>query len=173
MVRPEKVGLAKPKKTPVSGVSEAQAIEQAKRGDAGAFQVLYEMHKRRVYSLCLRMTGNTTIAEDLTQEAFLQLYRKVSSFRGESAFSTWLHRMTVNVVLMHLRKKGLQQVSLDETDTSLEEPVKRDYGDEDRRLIGSIDRITLARRLYLSHVPRFDQGRDHRPQLSQRLRGGS
>lgn len=91
------------------------------------------------------MTGDTTEAEDLTQEAFLQLFRKISTFRGESAFTTWLHRLVVNVVLMHLRKKGLLQVSLDEVDTSQEEPVKRDYGDDDRRLIGSIDRISLER----------------------------
>ena len=91
------------------------------------------------------MTGNTAEAEDLAQEAFLQLFRKVSTFRGESAFSTWLHRLAVNVVLMHLRKKGLQQVSLDEMDTSQEEPVKRDYGDDDRRLVGSIDRVSLTR----------------------------
>jgi len=91
------------------------------------------------------MTGNIAEAEDLSQEAFLQLFRKISTFRGESAFSTWLHRLVVNVVLMHLRKKGLQQVSLDETDTSQEEPVKRDYGDKDQRLMGSIDRISLAR----------------------------
>jgi len=69
------------------------------------------------------MTGNTAEAEDLTQEAFLQLFRKISTFRGESAFSTWLHRLAVNVVLMHLRKKGLQQISLDEVDTSQDEPV--------------------------------------------------
>jgi len=91
------------------------------------------------------MTGNTAEAEDLTQEAFLQLFRKIATFRGESAFSTWLHRLAVNVVLMHLRKKGLQQISLDETDTSQEEPVKRDYGDDDRRLVGSIDRVSLTR----------------------------
>ena len=89
------------------------------------------------------MTGNTAEAEDLTQEAFLQLYRKISTFRGESAFSTWLHRLAVNVVLMHLRKKGLQQVSLDEMDTSQSEPVKRDYGSDDLRLTGSVDRIGL------------------------------
>ena len=101
------------------------------------------MHKRRVYSLCLRMTSNTAEAEDLTQEAFLQLFRKISTFRGESAFSTWLHRLAVNVVLMHLRKKGLQQISLDEMDTSQDEPVKRDYGSDDRRLTGSVERIGL------------------------------
>jgi len=91
------------------------------------------------------MTGNTAEAEDLTQEAFLQLFRKISTFRGESAFSTWLHRLAVNVVLMHLRKKGLQQISLDETDTSQDEPVKRDYGSDDRRLTGSVDRIGLQK----------------------------
>jgi RNA polymerase sigma-70 factor (ECF subfamily) len=91
------------------------------------------------------MTGNTAEAEDLTQEAFLQLFRKISTFRGESAFSTWLHRLAVNVVLMHLRKKGLQQISLDEVDNSQDEPVKRDYGSEDLRLTGSVDRIGLQR----------------------------
>ena len=126
-------------------VSEAQLIALAKQGDEEAYASLFETHKRRVYSLCLRMTGNTSEAEDLTQEAFLQLFRKISTFRGESAFSTWLHRLAVNVVLMHLRKKGLQQVSLDEPDTSQDEPVKRDYGDDDRRLTGSVDRIGLER----------------------------
>ncbi len=125
--------------------TETQLIARAQRGDEEAFRALYEAHRRRVYSLCLRMTGDTAEAEDLTQEAFLQLFRKISTFRGESAFSTWLHRLVVNVVLMHLRRKGLQQVSLDEVDTSQEEPVKRDFGDDDRRLMGSIDRITLGR----------------------------
>jgi RNA polymerase sigma-70 factor, ECF subfamily len=125
--------------------SEAQQIARAQRGDEQAFSALFEAHKRRVYSLCLRMTGNTAEAEDLAQEAFLQLFRKISTFRGDSAFSTWLHRLVVNVVLMHLRKKGLQQVSLDDVDTSQEEPVKRDYGDDDRRLMGSVDRISLNR----------------------------
>jgi RNA polymerase sigma-70 factor (ECF subfamily) len=125
--------------------TEAQLIARAQRGEEEAFAALFEAHKRRVYSLCLRMTGNTAEAEDLTQEAFLQLFRKISTFRGESAFSTWLHRLAVNVVLMHLRKKGLQQISLDEMDTSQDEPVKRDYGSDDRRLTGSIDRIGLQK----------------------------
>ena len=125
--------------------SETQLIARAQRGDEEAFAALYEIHKRRVYSLCLRMTGNTAEAEDLAQEAFLQLFRRISTFRGESAFSTWLHRLVVNVVLMHLRKKGLQLVPLEDTDNRQEEPVKREYGDEDRRLLGSIDRLTLVR----------------------------
>jgi RNA polymerase sigma-70 factor (ECF subfamily) len=131
--------------SPQKAASDTQLIARAQRGDESAFSVLFETHKRRVYSLCLRMTGNTAEAEDLTQESFLQLFRKIATFRGESAFSTWLHRLVVNVVLMHLRKKGLQQISLDETDNSQEEPVKRDYGDDDRRLIGSVDRISLMR----------------------------
>jgi RNA polymerase sigma-70 factor (ECF subfamily) len=126
--------------------NEADAIERAKQGDAQAFQVLYDKHKRRVYSLCLRMTANTAEAEDLTQEAFLQLYRKISTFRGESAFSTWLHRLSVNVVLMHLRKKNLPVVSLEETTQSGEEDTpKKDFGAEDLALAGSIDRLQLQK----------------------------
>jgi RNA polymerase sigma-70 factor (ECF subfamily) len=137
--------LSQQKKAAPKAASETQLVTRAQRGDEQAFAALFEMHKRRVYSLCLRMTGNTAEAEDLTQEAFLQLFRKISTFRGESAFSTWLHRLAVNVVLMHLRKKGLQQVSLDQVDSSQDEPVKHDYGDNDRRLMGSIDRISLSR----------------------------
>jgi RNA polymerase sigma-70 factor (ECF subfamily) len=125
------------------GLSEAEAIERAKQGDAEAFEALYNLHKRRVYSLCLRMTANTAEAEDLTQEAFLQLFRKIGTFRGESAFSTWLHRMSVNVVLMHLRKKGLPVVSLEETTEGEEDTPKKDFGAEDVNLAGSIDRLRL------------------------------
>jgi len=124
-------------------LSEAEAIERAKQGDGEAFEALYNLHKRRVYSLCLRMTANTAGAEDLTQEAFLQLFRKIGTFRGESAFSTWLHRMAVNVVLMQLRKKGLPVVSLEETMETDEESPRKEPGDEDRRLAGSIDRLLL------------------------------
>jgi RNA polymerase sigma-70 factor, ECF subfamily len=134
------------KKTLPAGITEAQAIEQAKAGDAGSFETLYGLHKRRVYSLCLRMTGNTAEAEDLTQEAFLQLYRKIATFRGESAFSTWLHRLSVNVVLMHLRKKGLPEVSLEENmEPQQEDGPKKDIGARDNVLAGSIDRVNLER----------------------------
>ncbi len=92
------------------------------------------------------MTANTAEAEDLTQEAFLQLYRKIGTFRGESAFSTWLHRLSVNVVLMHLRKKSLPVVSLEETTQGGEEDTpKKDFGAEDLALAGSIDRLQLQR----------------------------
>ena len=129
-----------------SEFNEADAIERAKQGDAIAFQELYDRHKRRVYSLCLRMTANTAEAEDLTQEAFLQLYRKIATFRGESAFSTWLHRLSVNVVLMHLRKKSLPVVSLEEsTQAGEEDTPKKDFGAEDLALAGSIDRLQLRK----------------------------
>jgi len=137
--------LSPDKQAETTTASKTQLIERAQRGDEAAFGALFESHKRRVYSLCLRMTANTAAAEDLTQEAFLQLFRKISTFRGESAFSTWLHRLVVNVVLMHLRKKGLQQISFDELDTSQDEPVKRDFGAEDRRLMKSVDRLGLER----------------------------
>ena len=125
--------------------NEAELIERAKQGDAQAFQALYDKHKRRVYSLCLRMTANTAEAEDLTQEAFLQLYRKIATFRGESAFSTWLHRLSVNVVLMQLRKKSLPVVSLEESTQGEEDTPKKDFGAEDLALAGSIDRLQLQK----------------------------
>jgi RNA polymerase sigma-70 factor (ECF subfamily) len=129
---------------PIAG--EAEAIAKAQAGDGPSFEMLYALHKRRVYSLCLRMLGNVAEAEDLTQEAFLQLYRKIGTFRGDSAFSTWLHRLAVNVVLMHLRKKGLPQVSLEETlEPSQEDGPRKDIGARDLMLSGSIDRVTLER----------------------------
>jgi RNA polymerase sigma-70 factor (ECF subfamily) len=125
--------------------NEAELIERAKQGDEAAFEALYHLHKRRVYSLCLRMVSNPAQAEDLAQEAFLQLYRKIGTFRGESAFSTWLHRMTVNVVLMQLRKKGLPVVSLEETLEADEEAPRKEFGAKDAKLAGSVDRLELRR----------------------------
>ena len=138
--------MTDPEQRQPSDSLEVALIERAKQGDAEAFQELYDKHKRRVYSLCLRMTSNTAEAEDLTQEAFLQLFRKIGTFRGESAFSTWLHRLSVNVVLMHLRKKSLPVVSLEETTQVAEEDTpKKDFGAEDLALAGSIDRLQLQK----------------------------
>jgi RNA polymerase sigma-70 factor, ECF subfamily len=81
-------------------------------GGAQPFEEIFRLHHRRVYSLCLRMTGNSTEAEDLTQDVFLQVFRKLGSFRGESAFTTWLHRLTVNQVLMHFRKNYVTKEQL-------------------------------------------------------------
>jgi len=139
--------LTDPEPRQANEFNEAGTIERAKQGDAEAFQALYDRHKRRVYSLCLRMTANTAEAEDLTQEAFLQLYRKIATFRGESAFSTWLHRLSVNVVLMHLRKKSLPVVSLEESTqgSGEEDAPKKDFGADDLALAGSLDRLQLQR----------------------------
>lgn len=126
---------------------EAEAIRLAQQGDAGAFERLYQLHNRRVYSLCLRMVSNTAEAEDLTQEAFLQLFRKIATFRGESAFSTWLHRLSVNVVLMKLRRKSGTETSLEQVTEPDEDSgtPRRDFGGPDIRLSGSIDRVNLQR----------------------------
>jgi len=128
-------------------LTEAEAIRQAQAGNAVAFEFLYQLHGRRVYALCLRMVGNPSDAEDLMQEAFLQLFRKIGTFRGESAFSTWLHRMTVNVVLMRLRKKALPVSSLEEATEPDEEGggPRKDVGAPDLRLSGAVDRVNLER----------------------------
>jgi RNA polymerase sigma-70 factor, ECF subfamily len=139
--------LARQRPTEPVAWTEAEAIRRAQAGDAAAFEHLFQLHSRRVYALCLRMVGNPADAEDLAQEAFLQLFRKIATFRGESAFSTWLHRMTVNVVLMRLRKKTLPTDSLEESlepDAESSGP-KRDVGAPDLRLSGAVDRVNLER----------------------------
>ncbi len=139
--------MSRPRRTESSDLSEADAIRLAQQGDTAAFERIYRLHNRRVYALCLRMVGNTAEAEDLTQEAFLQLFRKIHTFRGDSAFSTWLHRLSVNVVLMKLRKKTLPETSLEETTEPDEETggPRKDVGGPDLLLTGSLDRVNLQR----------------------------
>src|SRR5258708_35435040 len=91
--------------------SDSDLITRAQQGDADAFASLFHAHKARVYSVCLRLTNNTAEAEDLTQDAFVQVFRKLPTFRGDSALSTWLDRIAVSTVLMRFRKKALRQVS--------------------------------------------------------------
>jgi RNA polymerase sigma-70 factor (ECF subfamily) len=126
-------------------MSEAELIEHARQGDAESFKLLYDLHKRRVYAICLRMIGNRETAEDLAQEAFLQLHRKIASFRGDSAFSTWLHRLTVNVVLMYMRKGRFIESSLDEPQEEDGEAPRKQHGKPDPSLVGLLDRVTLER----------------------------
>lgn len=139
--------MARPRRPADAELPEGEAIRRAQNGDADAFERLYRLHSRRVYSVVLRMVGNPAEAEDLTQEAFLQLFRKIHTFRGDSAFSTWLHRLAVNVVLMRLRKKSLPETSLDEPVEGDEEASgpKRDVGAEDPLMVGSVDRVILER----------------------------
>lgn len=122
---------------------DSEVIRRAQHGDADAFASLFHTHKTRVYSLCLRMTNNTAEAEDLTQDAFLQVFRKLPTFRGDSALSTWLYRIAVNTVLMHFRKKTLRQFSLDEPYEHEGKLVRHEYGSRDGRLASSVDRIAL------------------------------
>jgi RNA polymerase sigma-70 factor (ECF subfamily) len=125
--------------------SDVELVKRAQRGESEAFSDLFHAHKARIYSICLRMTNNAAQAEDLTQDAFLQVFRKLSTFKGNSALSTWLYRIAVNTVLMHFRKKALKQVSLDEPSSHDATMVRREYGSRDRRLSGAVDRITLTR----------------------------
>jgi RNA polymerase sigma-70 factor, ECF subfamily len=124
---------------------DAEVVKRAQQGDSDAFATLFHAHKARIYSVCLRMTNNAAEAEDLTQDAFLQVFRKIATFRGDSAFSTWLHRIAVNTVLMHFRKKSLSQVSLDEPYSNSDgAKIRREYGARDNRLAGCVDRVALA-----------------------------
>ncbi len=132
----------------VASPSKAELITRAQRGEEQAFEEIFHQHKRRVYSLCLRMIGNAAEAEELTQEAFLQVFRKIHTFRGESAFSTWLHRLSANVVLMRLRKKTISVTPLESgvEGEELDGPQK-EFGAPDLVLTGSIDRMDLERAL--------------------------
>lgn len=141
------------KQLTANGLSLSEIIRLAQRGDAAAFENLYQAHSRRVYALCLRMVRNSAEAEDLTQEAFLQMYRKIQTFRGDAGFSTWLHRVTVNVVLMKLRRKKRTEVSLEESTERDENSTtpRSEFGETDLRLSGSIDRINLQRAIESFH----------------------
>jgi RNA polymerase sigma-70 factor (ECF subfamily) len=130
----------------VSSLTEAEAIEQAKAGVASAFEYLYKAHSKNVYGVCLRMLKNPAEAEDLTQQAFLQLFRKIGTFRGESGFATWLHRVTVNQVLMHLRRKKPTESLVEELEPHIAEgETQREFGQQDPSMTGAIDRMNLAR----------------------------
>ncbi len=129
----------------VRTATDLELVKRAQQGDSEAFAALFHAHKARIYSICLRMTNNTAQAEDLTQDAFLQVFRKLYTFKGNSALSTWLYRIAVNTVLMHFRKKALKQISLDEPSSHDAKMVRREYGSRDGRLSGSVDRITLTR----------------------------
>lgn len=125
--------------------SEASLVLTAQQGDADAFAALFNAHKAKVYSICLRMTCNSAEAEDLTQDVFLHVFRKLATFRRDSAFSTWLYRVTVNTVLMHFRKKNLCHLSLDEPVNHASGARVREYGKVDDELVGVVDRITVSR----------------------------
>jgi RNA polymerase sigma-70 factor, ECF subfamily len=144
MVIGMKLNLTSLKASTTGELSENEAVRLAQQGDSEGFERLYQLHSRRVYGLCLRMVKNPMEAEDLTQDAFLQTFRKIQTFRGDSVFSTWLHRLTVNIVLMGLRKKR-SEISLDETLEPNDEPRRPfvELSEPDLNLNGVIDRINL------------------------------
>ena len=131
---------------PATEESESQVIARAQLGDASAFETLYKAHGKRIYNLCLRMLKNSAEAEDLTQQVFLQLFRKIASFRGESGFSTWLHRVAVNMVLMHLRNRKQIEISIDDPgESSTAVTDQSEFERADRSMFGAIDRMNLFR----------------------------
>ncbi len=137
------------KQWPSNRTAEFELVRRAQAGDKEAFCHLYEAHKGRVYGICLRIVRQHAEAEDCTQEAFLQCYQKLSSFRGDSALSTWLYRLTVNVVLMRLRTSRSAPISLDTSGQgeSRESPIAHSCPVQDLALLGTVDRITLRRAL--------------------------
>jgi RNA polymerase sigma-70 factor, ECF subfamily len=125
--------------------SEGTLVQRAQCGDERAFATL-QLHNKLVYSVCLRITGDVAEAEDLTQEAFMQMFCNLNSFRGDSAFSTWLYRISVNTVLMKLRRRKSPPIlSLDEPVSTDSPSLKREVGKQDQSLCGAIDRIALRR----------------------------
>lgn len=125
--------------------TEHALIEQVKAGDYASFEFLYRSYKRRIFSLCLRMTDDYSLAEDFTQEAFITAFRRIDTFRGDSAFATWLHRIAVNIVLMHVRQQKSRgpMASLDEATTDDDLSMGERLGRDDRRLASSLDRVSL------------------------------
>ena len=117
-----------------------QDAQLAAQGDMEAFEEIYRRHYKRVYSICLRMVRNAPQAEDLTQEVFIQLFRKLHTFRGDSSFTTWLHRLTVNQVLMHFRRRVVKSEKITEDGST---PVRIVSGTENPSRMSVIDRIAL------------------------------
>jgi RNA polymerase sigma-70 factor, ECF subfamily len=120
--------------------SDYALAQKAAGGDLASFEELYRRHFRRVYALALRMTASPEEAEDLAQETFIQLFKKIGSFRGDSAFTTWLHRMTVNQVLMHFRRRKSRPEYTSEEGETPDQIVK---GTENQARMPVVDRIAL------------------------------
>lgn len=115
-------------------------VQLAAAGDIEAFEQIYRRYHRLVYCLCLRMTRSVSEAEDLTQDVFVQLLRKIGTFRGEASFATWLHRLTVNEVLMHFRKPAVRKEQTTEDGAT---PIQAAGGTENPAKMSPIDRLSL------------------------------
>ncbi|MGA9994416.1 MAG: RNA polymerase sigma factor [Pyrinomonadaceae bacterium] len=133
-------GAAEEDSPPEISNGDYHLAQRVARGDMEAFEELYRLHHRRVYSLCFRMMRSVAEAEDLTQDIFIHLYRKIGSFRGESAFTTWLHRMTTNHVLMHFRKSRVRREQTTE-DGELHQIRDESVGTQGQLM--AVDRLAL------------------------------
>ena len=127
--------------TQVAEVDEARWIKRAKAADSRAFEALYRLHVDKVYGLCLRMTGNVSEAEDCVQEAFIQAWNKMQKFRGDSAFSTWLHRIAVNTVLGRMRKSKRERDRVQAAAEIAPPPVVVEDDGSLRDLSAAVDRL--------------------------------
>jgi len=125
--------------------SDIKMVKAAQLGNIDAMSWLYDKYRRRIYNLCLRMLRDQADAEDLMQDVFVQLFRKIGTFRGESAFSTWLHRLAVNMVLMSIRSRNAKRYPIIPLETSNDEDdsLYEELGREDEGLRSSLDRLTI------------------------------
>jgi len=132
---------------------EAAWIEQAQKRSARAFEALYRLHIDRVYGLCLRMTGNVSEAEDCAQEAFIQAWSKLDKFRGDSLFSTWLHRIAVNSVLGRMRKSNREHDRIRAVAEQAPPPITTGDTGDMRDLSEAVDRLPEgARHVFVLHA---------------------
>ncbi|MGH9948739.1 MAG: RNA polymerase sigma factor [Pyrinomonadaceae bacterium] len=134
------VSVAKAEIAVSDDLTDIELCRLASNNNLAAFEIIYQRYHRRTYALCLRMTNSQTEAEDLTQEVFIQLFRKISSFRGDSAFSTWLHRLTVNQVLMYFRRRCVKNEKVSDDGEMPEQTVT---GTANPNRMQVIDRIAL------------------------------
>lgn len=135
-------------------MSEHDLVERAQDGDLAAFEALYRDHVARVFGLCLRMVANRSQAEELAQDAFVRAWEKLPTFRGKSAFSTWLHRLTVNVVLGDRRSRSRREdknVAIDQVGPlpSLATPRGSEVGIDLERAIAALPE--RARTVFVLH----------------------
>lgn len=132
---------------------EGALVRRAAEGEVDAFESLYRTHVGRVHALCLRMARDRAEAEELTQQTFVRVWERMGSFRGDSAFSTWLHRVTVNVVVGEMRRLGRWRERFSETGDDLQgvaEPAFEAGGDLDlERAIAQLS--PRARLVFLLH----------------------
>jgi len=112
----------------VTELDDVALVRRVQQGDLGAFEPLYRRHAGRTYALCLRLTGDAQVAAERAQDVFVRVWERIRTFRGDSAFTSWLHRMTVNVVLQEMRstKRREARVMLDDTPTAFAPEVRID-----------------------------------------------